>query len=219
VARQGDNKTKGKTRKRRPVRVKGDTLKADGRHARSLRTRAAIVDAFLALIREKEEVPTAKALAKRAGCSTRSVFERFSDFKELASAAFDHVLQQGLSTPVGDTPSKDRATRIAFQVRVRATNCENWLPLWRVLMRASIGAKEALQIRMSIVREMSRARLRLMYEPELSTVSQWRRDATLIALEALTDYESWGRMREHYKLTFEQACEVWVAMTDQLLPP
>ena len=201
------------------MRVKGNTLKIDGRHARSVRTRAAIIDAFLALVREKEEVPTAAALARRAGCSTRSVFERFSDFRELASASFDHVLQQGLSTPVGDTPTKDRATRIAFQVRVRAVNCENWLPLWRVVTRASIGAQEALGVRISVVREMSRARLRLMYEPELSTLSQWKREATLIALEALTDYESWGRMREHYKLSFEQGCEVWAAMTDRLLPP
>ncbi len=219
MARQGSGKGKIKTRTRRPARVKGNTLKPDGRHARSLRTRAAIIDAFLVLVRETQEVPTAKAMAKRAGCSTRSVFERFADFRELASAAFDHVLQQGLSTPVGDTPSKDRATRIAFQVRVRATNCENWLPLWRVVTRASIGTQEALGVRVSIVREMSRARVRLMYEPELSTLSPWRREATLIALEALTDYESWGRMREHYKLSFEQGCEVWAAMTDQLLTP
>ena len=146
------------------------------------------------------------------------MFERFSDFKDMASAAFDHVLQQSLSTPVGDTPTKDRATRIAFQVRVRATNCENWLPLWRVLMRASIGAQEVLQLRVSVVREMSRARLRLMYEPEFSTLTPWWREATLIALEALTDYESWGRMREHYKLSFDEGCKVWEAMTDQILP-
>jgi AcrR family transcriptional regulator len=219
VARQRGSKGKIKTEKRRPVRLRGDSLKPDGRHARSVRTRAAIIDAFLALVREKQEVPTAKAIARRAGCSTRSVFERFSDFKDLAAASFDHVLQQGLSTPVGDTPSRDRMTRIAFQVQVRATNCENWLPLWRVLMRTTIGAKEVLAVRISVIREMSRARLRLMYEPELSTLSQWRREATLIALEALTDYESWGRMREQYKLSFEQGCEVWAAMTDQLLPP
>jgi AcrR family transcriptional regulator len=198
--------------------LRGPARKADGRHARSARTRAAILESFLTLIRIRADVPTAAAIAKRAGCSTRSVFERFSDFKELAAAAFDHVLQQGLSTPVGDTPGKDRATRIAFQVGVRATNCENWLPLWRVLSRASIGAQEVLQVRISVVREMSRARLRLMYEPEFSTLSPWRREATLIALEALTDYESWGRMREHYKLSFDQSREVWEAMTDQILP-
>lgn len=174
---------------------------------------------FLALIQKNETVPTAAQLAKQTGCSTRSIFERFADFKELAAASFDHVLSKGLSTPVGDNATRDRSTRIAFHVKVRATNCENWLPLWRALMRASIGAAEVLKVRVNIVREMSRERLKLMYEPELSTQTPWRREATLIALEALTDYESWGRMREHYKLTFDQGCEVWIAMTDQLLPP
>jgi AcrR family transcriptional regulator len=191
----------------------------DGRRARSARTRAAIVEAFLGLVREKAEVPTAVRIAKRAGCSTRSVFERFRDFKELAAAAFDHILQSGLSTPVGDTLTRDQKARVAFHVKVRATNCENWLPLWRVLMSAQIGAIEKLQVRVAIVREMSRERLKLMYEPELSTMSPWKRDATLMALEALTDYESWGRLREHYRLSFEQACEVWAAMTHQLLLP
>ena len=207
-------RAKGKE-KRRTVRR---ATKPDGRHARSARTRAAILEAFLALIHERAEVPTAAQIGKRAGCSMRSVFERFADFRELTAAAFDHVLQQGLSTPVGDMPTRDRAARIAFHVRVRATNCENWLPLWRTLNRASIGSMEALKARISIVREMSRARLRLMYEPEFATLSPWRREATLIALEALTDYEAWGRMREHYKLTFDQGCEVWEAMTDQILP-
>jgi len=192
-------------------------MKTDGRHARSARTRTAIIDAFLALVQEKAELPTAPRLAKRAGCSTRSVFERFADFRELAAAAFDHVLQQGLSVPVGDAPTRDRASRIAFHVHVRATNCENWLPLWRALTRTPIGNQDILQARFSIVREMSRARLRLMYEPELMAMTPQKRDATLIALEALTDYECWGRMREHYRLSFEQACDVWVAMTEQLL--
>lgn len=194
------------------------TAKVDGRRVRGARTRTKLVESFLALIEENEAVPTAVELAKHAGCSTRSVFERFADFRELATAAFDHVIAKGLSTPIGDNATRDRGVRIAFQVKVRATNCEKWLPLWRALMRASVGSAEVLKARIYVVREMSRERLRLMYEPELSSQTPWRREATIIALEGLTDYETWGRMREHYKLSFEQGCEVWVAMTDQLLP-
>ncbi len=196
-----------------------ETDETDGRRVRSLRTRAAIIDAFLALLRETGGVPTAPEIGKRAGCSTRSVFERFVDFKSLYAASFDHVLQSGLSIPVDDMPTRDRATRIAFQVKVRATNCENWLPLWRVVMRADIGSADVLKARIAIVRGMSRARVELMYQPELASVSPERCEATLIALEALTDYEAWGRMREHYALSFEEACTVWRLMIDQLLPP
>jgi AcrR family transcriptional regulator len=191
----------------------------DGRRARSLRTRAAIVDAFLALLRETGAVPTAAQIAKRAGCSTRSVFERFVDFRSLYTASFDHILQSGLAIPVRDMPARDRATRIAFQVKVRGTNCENWLPLWRVLMRLDVGSDEELKARIDIVRRMSRARVELMYAPELTSVSPGLREATLIAIEALTDYESWGRMREHYALSFEDASALWRTTIDRLLPP
>lgn len=199
-------------------RVGTQTWKTDGRRARSLRTRASIVDAFLALLRETGSVPTAAQIGRRAGCSTRSVFERFADFKTLYAAAFDHILKSGLALPVGDIPGRDRAVRTAFFVKVRATNCENWLPLWRVLVRADMGAVEGLKARIDIVRAMSRARVELMFEPELGAMPTDRREATLIAVEALTDYESWGRLREHYALSFDAACEIWRMQIDQLVP-
>lgn len=191
---------------------------SDGRHARSARTRRLIVEAFIDLLREKGEVPTAAEIAKRARYSVRSVFERFADFTELGVAAFAYIVQQGLSTPVGDKAAGNRRSRLEFQVAVRARNCEKWLPLWRVLTRSPLASK-ALAPQIDMLREMSRARIALMYRPELESLPEPRRKATLIALEALTDFESWGRMREHYGLSFEEACDVWIAMIDQLLPP
>jgi hypothetical protein len=44
------------------------------------------------------------------------------------------------------------------------------------------------------------------------------RRRTLIALEAITDIESWARMRELYGLSFEEACGVWIRAIDRLLP-
>ena len=40
----------------------------------------------------------------------------------------------------------------------------------------------------------------------------------MVALEALTDFESWARMRELYGLSFEQASAVWARTIDRLLP-
>ncbi|MCX7364125.1 MAG: hypothetical protein NTV97_20120 [Alphaproteobacteria bacterium] len=190
----------------------------DGRHARSARTRRLIVEAFIALMREKREVPTAAEIAKRARYSVRSVFERFADFTELAVAAFQHVAEQGFSTPVGDKAAGDRPTRLEFHVSVRARSCEKWLPLWRLLMQSPYASK-ALAPQIDALREASRARISLMYRPELETLPAPRRKATLIAIEALIDFESWGRMREHHGLSFEEAREVWISMIDQLLPP
>jgi hypothetical protein len=74
-------------------------------------------------------------------------------------------------------------------------------------------------MRIRLARELIMKRLELMYRPELSTLSELDRKRTLIALEALTDFESWGRMRDLYRLSFEQACTLWIGVIDRLLPP
>ena len=58
-----------------------------------------------------------------------------------------------------------------------------------------------------------------MYRPELSGLPENERQQTLIALEAITDMESWARMREMHGLSFEEACTVWVNAIDRMLPP
>ena len=190
----------------------------DGRRQRSLRTRQAIIEAYLGLLRENPQVPTGAQIAERAGCSVRSVFERFVDLDKLGLAAIDHVIGLGLSTPAGDKAEGDRQARLRFQVETRGRICESWLPLWRVLVRHE-DEGDSVKSRIQMVREAVLARLKLMYRPELSTLPEAERAHMLIALEALTDFEAWGRMRGHYGLSFEAACDVWINMIDQLLPP
>ena len=61
----------------------------DGRRLRSERTRVVIMDAFIDLLRERPEVPTAAQIAARAGISTRLIFERFNDLAALSLATVD----------------------------------------------------------------------------------------------------------------------------------
>jgi hypothetical protein len=58
-----------------------------------------------------------------------------------------------------------------------------------------------------------------MYQPELSTLTDGERTDTLIALGALTDFESWGRMREMHGLSIQEAQNVWIKAIDRILPP
>ena len=67
-------------------------------------------------------------------------------------------------------------------------------------------------------RETTWKRVEITYSPELSTLSETDRTKLLIALEALTDYESWARMRELHGLTADQARDVWTTAIDRLLP-
>jgi len=189
----------------------------DGRLLRSAQTRQAIIDAYVHLLRESPKVPTAVEIAKRAGCSTRSVFERFSDLLTLSFAAADHVFAQGLAQAAARDSAGDRQTRLRSQVETRAEICESWLPLWRALLRNQ-SESPLLQARIDRARELVRQRLQLMYGPELATLAPRERTRLLIILETLTDFESWGRMREQHGLSVEAACEVWARAIDRLLP-
>ena len=190
----------------------------DGRRQRSERTRQTIIEAFLALLRENPQVPTAVQIAERAGYSVRSIFERFPDLTALRVAATDYAFAMGDAQAVPRNVDGDRPTRIHSQVETRAHTCERWLPLWRAL-NANQGDSAELKMRIRLGRDLIMKRLELMYQPELATVSEVERRRTLIALESLTDFESWGRMRELYGLSFEQACALWAKTIDRLLPP
>ena len=193
-------------------------VKVDGRRLRSERTRRLIVEAYMALVRETKQVPTAVQIAERAGYSVRSIFERFPDLHALRLAATDYAIAEGRAQGALRDLDADRTTRLRSQAESRGQGCERWLPLWRVL---STGLNESSELRerIRLVRQLVTMRLEFMFKPELSTLSDGERRKTLVALEAITDYESWGRMRELYGLSFDEACAVWIRAIDGLLPP
>jgi AcrR family transcriptional regulator len=193
----------------------------DGRRLRSERTKQLIIEAFLALLRENHDMPTAVQIAERAGYSVRSIFERFPDLNALRVAATDYSLAQSLAlAPPRHADIADRQTPRRTQVETRAHTCERGVALWRVLLRfAEQDETGQLKARVARGRDTTIKRIELMYRPELLSLAENDRRQLLIALEALTDMESWARMRELHGLSFEEACEVWVHAIDRLLPP
>ncbi len=190
----------------------------DGRRLRSERTKQYLVEAYMALLRQNPRPPTASQIAERAGYSVRSLFERFPDLLSLSLAAADFAFSQATAQAAIRNATADRATRIRTQVETRARTCEEWLPLWRALV-LNQQVSEELRMRIRRVREAIAARIVVMYRLELDSVSQVERQRTLIAIEALTDFESWARMREAAGLSFEEGCAVWIQAIDRLLPP
>ena len=95
--------------------------------------------------------------------------------------------------------------------------CERWLPLWRALLRYQSEAKK-LTIRIKRIRAAMVARLELVYRPELSTLPKAERTQLLVALDILTDFESWGMLREGHDLSIEAAREVWMDAIGRMLP-
>ena len=198
-------------RARKPARV-------DGRHLRSERTKRLIVEAYMALVRENNQMPTAVQIAERAGYSVRSIFERFPDLLAIRIAATDFAIGEAKALGAPRDITADRPTRIRSQVETRARGCERWLPFWRVLKANSNDSPE-LQQRIKMIRQLVLMRIELMFKPELGTLAESDRVKTLIALEALMDFESWARMVNMFGLSHEQACKVWIRAIDRLLPP
>ena len=192
----------------------------DGRRLRSERTKQLIIEAFLSLLRDSAQMPTAVQIAERAGYSVRSIFERFPDLNALRVAATDYQLAQALALAPPRGADGDRNTRLRAQVNTRAHTCERGIALWRVLLQfADQDETGQLKQRVARSRETTVGRMELMYKAELSTLPEEDRRQLLIALEALTDMESWARMREQHGLSFDEACEVWIHAIDRLLPP
>ncbi len=190
----------------------------DGRRLRSERTKQLIMESFLALLSESEDIPTAAQIAARAGISTRLVFERFVDLQSLSLAAADYAFSIAAAQAAVRDADGDRLTRIRAHVETRAGTCERWLSLWRVLAIHQAKLPQ-LKARIRLFRHVVTQRVELMYAPELEALSTRERRDLLIAIEALIDFESWGKMREHHGLSQEEACLVWVRMIDRILPP
>ena len=190
--------------------------RVDGRRKRGERTKHRLVQAYISLATEKRRSPTAEEVASDAGCSSRSVFDHFNTLGELELAVFDVMLAQHAWEPSADVLSFDREQRSARYMAKRATVCEKWLPLWRTLMR-SFGTGEAIDIRIAGARKQARADLRRAFGPELALLAEPECNTTLRIMEALFDFECWGRLRELEELSFARACHVWHSTLDWIL--
>ena len=189
---------------------------SDGRLRRSARTKTALIEAYLDLLREKPQAPTGPEIAKRAGCSVRSVFVRFPDLLTLSLAAADYAFEQATAQAAVPNVDADLRIRLKSQVETRVAICEEWLPLWRALLHYKDESEE-LAIRIKRIRAAMVSRLELVYRPELSTLSEAERTQLLVALDILTDFESWGRMREGHDLSIEAARDVWINAIGHML--
>lgn len=195
----------------------GSKPKVDGRRLRSIRTKQRIIEAFLELLREGNPNPRVGEIAKRVSCAVRSIHERFATLGELHNAAAEYALSQAIALAPLSKADADRPTRIRAQVHTRAGTCERMLHLWRLLLAGQTNSPD-LRNKVVVARNLIGQRLKTMYRPELATLPATEQRKLLVTLEALTDFESWGLMREHHTMAFEDACDIWIDAIDRLLP-
>jgi hypothetical protein len=107
-----------------------------------------------------------------------------------------------------------RPTRIQSHVETCARACEKWGPQWRII--TNLDELVELRPRIVMVRLASTERMKLMYGPELSRLSEPAREQLLIALAVLISFESWDQMRHWYDLSMEAAQGVWRSAIDRI---
>ncbi len=169
--------------------------KVDGRRARGLRTRDAIVTALIDLVAAGDTSPTAQRIADRAGVSVRSVYQHFTDvdglFEQAGRRLFDWVNVQKIEIP----PDAPLSERITVLIENRSRILEALTPFSRAARVMEPGAETLRQWRITLLRD-ARERLARVFGPELAALAPEARDDLLSAMDVLTTWQSWDHLRQ-----------------------
>lgn len=166
----------------------------DGRAARAVRTREAIVDATVALVEEGDLRPTAPRIAERAGVSVRSVFQHFDDLPALHTAVVDRVVERLAELVVPVDPDQPLDARVAAFVSHRAALLDAVTPFRRA---AAVHGPFAPEIRGALARGNAylRDEVSEAFAPELAATPASDRSELTDALAAATSWPVWDSLR------------------------
>jgi TetR/AcrR family transcriptional regulator, regulator of autoinduction and epiphytic fitness len=177
----------------------GDREPADGRAARSHRSRRAIIDAMRALHAEGDLRPTAPRVAERAGVSLRTVWQQFADMEALlveANRRDDEILYSLMGQIDPDQPL---AVRVRLFTGQRARILEQMTPSWRA---ARIYEPFSAELARNKARTlaMAQANLESVFAPELAELTGPKRRQLLDGLHAVSIWSFWESLRTELSL-------------------
>ena len=166
----------------------------DGRTARALRTREAIVDATIQLLEAGDLRPTAPRIAEQAQVSVRSVFQHFADLEALHTAVAERLVERVavLVLPIDpDLPFDDRLARF---VRQRGQLLEAVTPIRRA---AEVHGPFSHEITRWLVDAQAflRNEVDRTFAPELSGVAPDERTEVLDAIDLACSWATWFGLR------------------------
>jgi AcrR family transcriptional regulator len=175
----------------------------DGRRQRSQRSRQAIVEALLELLRSGEVQPSSSAIAARAGLTQRTIFNHFADMDELMAAAAERQserIRSLLPTPTeGDLD--ERTSAFADQL---ARLLEDTMHVRWAVMVHEVRMTGGVDI-VRYVHSMLRQRVEAAFGPELAAMPARRRASTLDGIDVLADAGVWRIRRIQHGQSYDQA--------------
>jgi TetR/AcrR family transcriptional regulator, regulator of autoinduction and epiphytic fitness len=172
--------------------------------SRSERTRAAVVDALLALINEGKLRPTGREIAEEAGVSLRSVYVHFDDVEQLfcEAAVRHHERMEALYTPWHVDGSLDE--RVAALVERRRAIFEQGSQVRRAAVLQEPFSPVLGRV-LDIGRHALRAEIEGVFAAELGMVPDGERPRLRAALEIATSPGTWDELRAHQDLSPDEA--------------
>ncbi|MFJ6167096.1 TetR/AcrR family transcriptional regulator [Micromonospora orduensis] len=191
------------------------TGRVDGRTARAERTRAAIVEAHLALISEGDLRPTGERIAERAGISLRTLWTNFKDMETLFEASGAEVLRQQDSAYRPIPPGLPLAKRVDAYCRQRARLLQLIAPSARA---AQMREPVSEQLRRNRLKHVDRVReeVEQLFAAELARAGQGR-EQLLNALLAASMWSAWSMLRDGLGLGVDAARAVMARTVGALL--
>ena len=180
----------------------------DGRVQRGARNRAQILDAVYELVREGELQPTAERVAERAGVAERTVFRHFDDMESLhaeMSRRLEAELQPLLEA---GPPAGSVAERLSQLVGRRARFYESVAPFRR---------SGNLHRPWSRFLQQQHAELNRRLRRELAEALGPKHEHLLDALDLITSFEAWDRLRSEQRLAAVRARAVLDATAQALV--
>ena len=172
---------------------------ADGRVLRGQRNREAIVDGLLGLYRAGNLSPTTQQIAERAGVAPRSVYHHFADMEDLigeVSARQLQALRPFLAAPTADGPLSTRVDALVAQRN------ELYETVASVRRAALLFAHQSPTIRRNLSRlaRQLRNQVETLFADELRAREAAVRTSLLEAIDVLTSWETWERLRTGQRL-------------------
>lgn len=190
----------------------------DGRTARAVRTREAIVDACIALVDEGDVRPTALKVAERAGVSVRSVFQHFDDLEGLYAAIANRLVDRLTVVKVVIDATLPLDERITEMVRNRSRALEILTPIRRA---AAVHAPFSPEVRarLDAGHMMLRSELERVFADELARRQEPARTQLLDALDTVLSWPSWENLRTLNGRTQQDAQAILEQMVAAMLLP
>jgi len=200
----------------REKKEKSEETQADGRHARAERTRDAIVDALLDLLKEGDLKPSADRVAERAGVSRRVIFHHFKDLEDLLSRASAYWLAHIQSLLPKGSPIGSFADRS----RMFVTGVGYFYEHVSHVRRAALLVEHESQIvakHMEFAQQVHRDMVRGAFAEEIAAAPEHLRNRLTAGLAGATSFSIWNELRQRQGLSTEEAIEVLLAYIEGLV--